>query len=891
MKKFVTLFFLALVFVPAAFATHNRAGAITYRYVNGNTYEITVRTCTKKSAPADRPWLPINWGDGSPLDSIQRSEIINFPPAMDTQENVYVKTHTFPGSGLYEICVSDPNRNSNILNINDGGSVLVPFAIKTTLRISAGIKGNNSVQFSNTCLQDACLWLPWVYNPGAYDIDGDSLAFKLVRAMGSGCTTFEPGFYKFLNQIPPSGNPTNPAMNLSIDADDGTVIWEVPQKLGEYDLCILVEEWRDGKLIGTVLRDMQITVDYCDNLPPQLEALADTCVEAGDTLMFPVFADDPNSSNLKLSGFGAPFEVADSPADPLEQPGEIPPVMAMFRWETNCSHVRKAPYKAIFEAKDNGPGVSLVDIESVNITVVAPAPKNLDVQAMGSSMHLTWEPSICTEAVGYKIYRRINPFGFLPSHCETGVPAYTGYTLIAENEGLTNTTYVDEDEIIFGRENCYMVVAVFPDGAESYASNESCDQIKFEIPIIKKNSIGVTSVATGVDTVKWRNPIELDPDVFPGPYQYKLYHTKGYESPDGEAIFTSATFSSLDELPNEFVVNGLNTNDTAHTYRIDLFSGGELAAKSNKAPSLFIRLEPNDNSVSITWDDSFPWINFRYDIFRQDNGSGPFEFVASTTEAAWVDTGLVNNRQYCYYVVSHGSYMAVEENDTLINFSQQACTQPYDHNPPCPPVVTGSGNCEDLSIGLNWTNPNEVCPETDDVMQYNIYFTPVEGGEFKLLKTIDGSVFTSWSEVFENSIAGCYAVTALDSLSPWPDGSLVRNESEFSNIVCFDNCPIYELPNVFTPDGDGKNDFFKPYTNRSIASVEFTVFNRWGDIVFRSTDPDILWNGANAETGEPVSDGTYFYTCTVNTIRLRGIVPVGLTGYVTIFADGKNPRD
>jgi hypothetical protein len=63
------------------------------------------------------------------------------------------------------------------------------------------------------------------------------------------------------------------------------------------------------------------------------------------------------------------------------------------------------------------------------------------------------------------------------------------------------------------------------------------------------------------------------------------------------------------------------------------------------------------------------------------------------------------------------------------------------------------------------------------------------------------------------------------------------------------------------------------------------VFNRWGSIVFQSTDPDILWDGTNQETGELVSDGTYFYTCKVFSIRLSGLDPVNLSGYVTVLAD------
>ena len=888
MKQFLTTLFVGLLFISGVYATHNRAGEITYRHISGNTYEFTVHTCTKTSAPADRPFLPISWGDGSAIDTLERSDII-FDPSKDAQINIYKKNHTFPGSGLFEICMTDPNRNGNILNIDNGNSVLVPFAIKTTLRISPAIEANSSVFFSNDCLQDACLWQQWVYNPGAVDSDGDSLVYSLVPSQGENCIAFPAGFYKYPNEIGPASGvtPPNPNMNLSIDAHTGTVTWDVPQKEGEYNLAILVEEYRNGLKIGSVLRDMQIMVSACDNLPPVLEALKDTCIEAGQNLNFPIFANDPNSTNVKIIGFGAPFEVPSSPADPVTQVGQSPPVQATFNWNTNCSHVRLNPYQAVFQATDNGPGVELVDIASMNIYVVAPAPENLLAEAVGSAINVSWDESPCTEAIGYKLYRRIGLSGFVPDHCETGVPEYTGYEKIATLEGLSNTTYLDMDEIIFGRETCYMVVAYFEDGGESYASNESCDQIKFEIPIIKKNSVGITS-ALGVDTVFWRSPIELDQDVFPGPYQYKLLRGEGYDNPT-TVVLETAVEADIDDLITSFQSNDINTQDTAHTYRVELYSDGTLAAKSNKASSLFLNLTPNDNQMGLSWQEEVPWLNFEYDIYRQTDGAGSFDLIATIEEPGYIDKDLVNNRTYCYYIVSRGSYLAVEENDTLINYSQQTCSQPYDRTPPCPPVLLGDGDCVDFSVAFEWTNPNEACEETDDVTAYNVYFTPIEGGEFNLLETISFSNQTELELFFENSIAGCYAITALDSLAPWPDGELHQNESEMSNTICFDNCPIYEFPNIFTPNGDGRNDVFGPFPFRSIESVEFNVFNRWGSIVFQTSDPKILWDGTNMETGELVSDGVYFYTCKVFSIRLSGIDPVNLSGYVTVLGD--NPKN
>lgn len=65
------------------------------------------------------------------------------------------------------------------------------------------------------------------------------------------------------------------------------------------------------------------------------------------------------------------------------------------------------------------------------------------------------------------------------------------------------------------------------------------------------------------------------------------------------------------------------------------------------------------------------------------------------------------------------------------------------------------------------------------------------------------------------------------------------------------------IPNVFTPNGDQKNDTYKinkQYKVYCDPGFKFTIFNRWGKIVFESSDPDFEW------TAEGLGSGTYFYT-------------------------------
>jgi gliding motility-associated-like protein len=160
-------------------------------------------------------------------------------------------------------------------------------------------------------------------------------------------------------------------------------------------------------------------------------------------------------------------------------------------------------------------------------------------------------------------------------------------------------------------------------------------------------------------------------------------------------------------------------------------------------------------------------------------------------------------------------------------------------------------------------------------MSYNIYYSATDSAEFSLIATISNSGDTSYIHNNNGSLAGCYYITAIDSAQ-------YGNESIPGNIICADNCPYYWLPNVFTPNNDGKNDKFIPFPYRFVESVDLIIYNRWGIEVFRTTDPDIKWDGNVADTGEPASEGTYYYICTVNTIRLSGIEPIVLKGFVSL---------
>ena len=105
--------FVGVLLGFATQATHNRAGEIIICKLNEDLrdyrYEVTIITHTKLSAPADRPELVLDWGDGTPLDTIARTSIID-TPAQDLRRSEYVAVHQYIGPGVFTLQFDDQNR-------------------------------------------------------------------------------------------------------------------------------------------------------------------------------------------------------------------------------------------------------------------------------------------------------------------------------------------------------------------------------------------------------------------------------------------------------------------------------------------------------------------------------------------------------------------------------------------------------------------------------------------------------------------------------------------------------------------------------------------------------------------------------------------------------------
>lgn len=860
------LLFLMVMASLQVMASHYRAGEITYEQISGRLYRVKVITYTDPNSPANAftTSVVLVWGDGKSQD-VNRAVFSSISPTV--QQNIYVAEHQYSTDGAFLVSVTDPNRVANIVNINGGVSDGIPFYVESLIKISSSASGNTSPQLRTLPVFDGCLQFYYTHNPGAYDPDGDSLAYKIVPPKQG------PG------QDVPNYVEPHATDSFELNPFTGTLFWVKPMDPGLYNIAIRIEEWRYGRLIGYVVRDMQIRIVDCINDPPTPPTKKDGCVLAGDSFNFDVTSTDVNIQQITIRGMGGPFELPVSPAVLSPDPGQgLSPATTRFLWKTDCRHIRYRPHTGTLQAVDNFT-TPLSNYSTFNIKVVGPAPVNLKTKQVGNGFILSWDKDVCSVANNYKIYRKVDSTHYTPGACETGMPANLGYTHIATVSGNifnnTDTFYYDDDKgnglspLI---NYCYRVVAVFParndngqfivsQPSESAASEEVCDAIIRSTPIITQASVRYTDVLNGAIKIAWIRPDTLDTAVYKGPYQVICRRATYQEGVIGTyttlQTYSYPNFASLTD--SSLIDTNINTVASQFIYRMEFRydSNGvsRLIGYSPVAASVYALVYSTDNTNIISWIQKVPWINETFTVFRKNNTTGLFDSIATVTESNYHDTGLINGETYRYYVQTNGYYSFF--NTPIVNLSQEIDGIPLDTVKPCPPILAVVPPCDEFSTfsnKLSW-KPQKGC--ADDVWSYNIYYKKFIDDPYTLIATVDASVlnYTDNRDTLKFSIAGCYAVTGVDTFN---------NESNFDNTTCIDNCPLYEIPNVFTPgNADGKNDLLQPFPYRFIDRIHLTIYNRWGAVVFETSDINILWDGKDKQSGTDCSEGTYFYTCDV----------------------------
>ncbi len=120
---------------------------------------------------------------------------------------------------------------------------------------------------------------------------------------------------------------------------------------------------------------------------------------------------------------------------------------------------------------------------------------------------------------------------------------------------------------------------------------------------------------------------------------------------------------------------------------------------------------------------------------------------------------------------------------------------------------------------------------------------------------------------------GLYAVTISDKCN------ILVDEVNLE----YTNCTICEVfvPNAFSPDFNGYNDLFLPYSNCTLQNYSMKIFNRWGALVYTTNNPQEGWNGRFDNKDMP--EGVYVYLLEFEVNQRGENIPKKLSGNVTVL--------
>ena len=184
--------------------------------------------------------------------------------------------------------------------------------------------------------------------------------------------------------------------------------------------------------------------------------------------------------------------------------------------------------------------------------------------------------------------------------------------------------------------------------------------------------------------------------------------------------------------------------------------------------------------------------------------------------------------------------------------------------------VTDINNCPVTTSASTVTQPNPIsitlskgCIDGEGA----ISSTTTGGPEPYAYIWSNGSIFAGISMLLPET----YTVTVTD----------VNNcPSDIESIV-IDPCEV-EIPTAFTPNDDGENDLWELKNLEFFASAKVSIYNRWGDLVFKSTGYDEPWDGKNRLTGTNLPTAVYYYV--IENVDTKVLVDGSkLIGYVTII--------
>jgi len=421
LKRFLLFGFslmLLLLVLPAqkTEATHVMGGDITYEWVSGNTYIIRLKFYRFCNSDAGAPGFANSNGGTQPMPTVRATsascgrnititlnpvpntgsevtpicpaELVNSQclnrnnPIPGVQEYVYEATITLPAQCAdwrFQYAVRNRNTSTNIQNSDNE-----VFYIEATLN-NLVAQNNSSPEFSTLPVPFVCNNAPFSFSHSGVDPNGDSLVYTNIVPMATGLTgTFNPqpnlnnvynltynGGYNLTQPIAAGGtftfNQGNGQMNFT------------PNGIQTCVVAVRVDQYRNGVLIGSSMRDIQFTIINCTNsapAPPQIQNPTGGIISNSTTvtvcynsqITYTLNFSDPNPQDV----LSLLTDVATAiPGASLTTSGTNP-MTATFSWVPTFNDV--GTHSFTVTVRDNGCPINSVQTYTINVIVQPVSP-------------------------------------------------------------------------------------------------------------------------------------------------------------------------------------------------------------------------------------------------------------------------------------------------------------------------------------------------------------------------------------------------------------------------------------------------------------------------------------------------------------------------------------
>jgi len=333
------------------------------------------------------------------------------------------------------------------------------------------------------------------------------------------------------------------------------------------------------------------------------------------------------------------------------------------------------------------------------------------------------------------------------------------------------------------------------------------------------------------------NPVLLTVSIHPNPKTSKIYGPAFVCYPNNKGIlynvqgFNGSTYQwSVDggQFPTTSNLDHINVNwhtsTTGSLQVIETTEWGCIGKPVNHAvkvdslaPAMELVTTMPDNSkiIETQWkllnDVHF---NKKIYLYRNEESKRSWMLLDSfvKTQLSFIDN-LVNTENISYY------YKISAEN---------LCGNIFESYPHRSIVLKGIKTSE-FDVYLHWNN---YINWSDGVEKYNIYRKTDNEKEYKLATSVEDTAINMDAAL--KGFKQCYRVAAVKNFD--------ANIMSWSNETCFVFEPVVQIPNAFTPNGDGLNDFFEVKA-ANIHTFHLEIYNEWGQLLFSSDSAANSWDG------------------------------------------------